>query len=104
MEPQSNVEPSTEKTASPAVRFASLTFSDGTTIRLDRNDVVVFVEPNNAGKSAALHELEQHVGSTTSRTIVKSVSLQKVGTADELRAFLKEHGEERIDRFVGTPL
>ena len=45
----------------PAVTFNSITFSDGTTISLEPNDVVVFVGPNNAGKSVALRELEGQV-------------------------------------------
>ena len=37
--------------------FEEITFSDGTLISLEPDDVVVLVGPNNAGKSAALREL-----------------------------------------------
>ena len=49
----------------PSVTFESLTFSDGTTVQLDPTDIVVFIGPNNAGKSAALRELELFVGPPT---------------------------------------
>ena len=48
-------------TPEPAVRFRSITFSDDTTLELDPADVVVFVGPNNAGKSLALRELQQRL-------------------------------------------
>ena len=55
---------SCREAAEPAVRFKSLTFSDGTTVEMEPNDVVVLVGPNNAGKSLALRELEAYVGGT----------------------------------------
>lgn len=41
--------------------FEKIQFSDGTELQLAENDIVVFVGPNNAGKSAALRELEAWV-------------------------------------------
>ena len=41
----------------PRLSFETITFSDGTVLRLEDDDIVVFVGPNNAGKSAALREL-----------------------------------------------
>jgi len=38
------------------VWISELEFNDGTKISLDKNEVVVFVGPNNAGKSATLKE------------------------------------------------
>lgn len=35
----------------------SLTFNDQTTIALNDNDIVVFVGPNNVGKSQSLHDI-----------------------------------------------
>ena len=37
----------------------ALTFNDGNTVKLAKNDIVVLVGPNNAGKSATLRESEQ---------------------------------------------
>ena len=36
----------------PRLSFETITFSDGTSLTLDEDDIVVFVGPNNAGKSA----------------------------------------------------
>jgi ATPase subunit of ABC transporter with duplicated ATPase domains len=82
------------ESATPAVTFESLTFSDGTTIALDPNDTVVLVGPNNAGKSAALRELEQHIGPEIEQTVIKAASLIKSGTADQLRTLLLQHGRK----------
>ena len=41
----------------PSLSFETITLSDGTSIALEEDDIVVFVGPNNAGKSAALREL-----------------------------------------------
>ena len=41
----------------PRVWVKSLTFSDGTVLELDRDEIVLFVGPNNAGKSALLREI-----------------------------------------------
>ena len=43
----------------PKLSFKTITFSDGTILELDNDDIVVFVGPNNAGKSAALRELKR---------------------------------------------
>ena len=75
----------------PAVTFESITFSDGTTIPFDATDVVVFVGPNNAGKSVALRELEQHLSNPPETLVVKSAKLRQTGTSESFREFLKEH-------------
>lgn len=46
-----------ENTVRPTLSFETVTFSDGTTLSFEDDDIVVFVGPNNAGKSAALREL-----------------------------------------------
>ena len=42
----------------PSIQFITVTFSDGTVINLESHDLVVLVGPNDAGRSAALRELE----------------------------------------------
>ena len=75
----------------PAVTFTSITFSDGTTISLEPNDVVVFVGPNNAGKSVALRELEGQVKGSFAGTVVKKVGLSRTGTHEEILAYIRKH-------------
>ena len=72
----------------PSITFESLTFSDGSVVHLQPDDIVVFVGPNNAGKSAALRELEVHFGPPVVQTVIKSATLRRDGTAVQLREFL----------------
>lgn len=77
----------------PSITFESLTFSDGTIIELDRDDIVLFVGPNNAGKSVALRDLEDHVGPPVQGTVVKSAKLRRIGTIDDLRTTIRAHSQ-----------
>lgn len=78
----------------PSITFESITFSDGTEIALDPSDIIVLVGPNNAGKSLALRELDMHIGPVTTGIVIKSVSLRKRGTVDQLRKLLVQHGRK----------
>jgi len=75
----------------PSVTFESLTFSDGTTISLDPRDVVVFVGPNNAGKSAALREISAQFAGLDNPKIVKSASRIKKGDAQQIEQLLDSY-------------
>lgn len=86
--------PSPSVIAGPAVTFESVTFSDGTVIALDPNDIVVLVGPNNSGKSVALNELEQSVGPAVEQMVIKAVSLRRIGTGEQLRELLNQHGRK----------
>lgn len=57
-----NVENETVEFSKPPVYFENITFSDGTMIDLSANGIIVFVGPNNAGKSVALGDLELLLG------------------------------------------
>ena len=81
--------------SSPSLTFASITFSDGTTIELDPADVVVLVGPNNAGKSLALRELDDYLGGNSATTVLNSIKLCKTGTKDDFDAFVRKHGQVR---------
>ena len=78
---------------SPSVTFQSIAFSDGSIVSLDPNDVVVLVGPNNAGKSLALRELEQHVGNPVETTVIKSTTLHKTGTPEGLSGYFRKHAQ-----------
>ena len=81
----------------PTVTFESITFSDGKTLALEENDVVVLVGPNNAGKSVALKELQGHLAGSGDPKVVKSVELRKTGTPEGFLKFLKLHTTIRIE-------
>jgi ABC-type hemin transport system ATPase subunit len=46
------------KPTPPMITVKNMTFSDGTKIELEPSDVVVFVGPNNAGKSRVLVDIQ----------------------------------------------
>lgn len=73
----------------PRIWIEKLTFSDGTTIQLEKNDVVVIVGPNNAGKSAALKGIKTKFQNRNDISeVVKSISYQKEGSLDDLTDWL----------------
>jgi energy-coupling factor transporter ATP-binding protein EcfA2 len=81
----------------PKLSFETITFSDGTTLQIAEDDIVVFVGPNNAGKSAALRELEAWVARSTPGVVVKHASLRKVGTSSDLRVYLEANAQRSGD-------
>ena len=88
---QSSEGPSALDFNPPSVRIESATFSDGTTVELDPNDVVVLVGPNNAGKSAALFELEEQVAGLSQNIVVRSVKIIKSGTKEDFSMFVERN-------------
>ena len=80
-----------ENSDTPTVTFQSLTFSDGTSIALEPTDVVVFVGPNNVGKSVALQKLEESLGGLGEKIVIHSVELRKTGTPEEFTTFLSKN-------------
>ena len=94
------VTPPTERTDSldepesytpPTIRFRTLTFSDGTVIEVALSDIVVFVGPNNAGKSVALQELERWVRGKSRSQVITSTTLHHAGTPDDFETYLNRH-------------
>ncbi len=78
----------------PALFFKEITFSDGTTLALDEGDIVVFVGPNNAGKSAALRELDAWLRTETGGLVVSSATTQRTGSAADLQAYLDQNAHK----------
>src|SRR5690349_12487817 len=83
------------------VWVSQLEFNDGTRVEIDKNDIVVFVGPNNAGKSVTLKEIQTSIqNSGVSRHIVRSRVLQNEGDVDDVNAFLRESGlVEEVNSF-----
>src|SRR5271163_2654372 len=88
MESEARIE-KTEVAERSAVTIESMVFSNGTAISLEPNDIVVFVGPNNAGKSLALRDIQEHIGPPTRRKVVSSAKLRRSGTIEEYRAFMR---------------
>jgi len=75
------------------VWVSSITFSDGTKIELSEGDIVLFVGPNNAGKSVALREILTQLGSKPvgSGVVVVEIEIGQSGDFSELIAFIEQN-------------
>src|SRR3954447_8249336 len=80
----------------PRLTFDEITFSDGQTLKLGDEDIIVLVGPNNAGKSAALRELDHYVGRTEQQKVISGVKLKHEGDAQSFLAWL-ENQTMRVD-------
>lgn len=87
------------ETVRPRLSFETVTFSDGTVLRLGEDDVVVFVGPNNAGKSATLRELEAWVARSSPGLVIKDATMLKVGGQSDLKAYLEANAQKSGDSF-----
>ena len=79
---------------SPTLNFEKVTFSDGSSLDLDTSDVVVFVGPNNSGKSLALVELELHLAAANrvkETKVIRSASTRQEGSPEEYKIFSQEN-------------
>jgi hypothetical protein len=82
----------------PSATINSITFSDGTTTTFGPNDIVVFVGPNNAGKSVALRNIkEMSTRRDISRLVVTDLKLQTSGTEADLITWLEEKFLKRTE-------
>ena len=59
----------------PALFVNSIKFNNGETITLNKNDIVVFVEPNNAGKSQSLKDIYACIKNQHRKIVVTDVNL-----------------------------
>ena len=66
--------------------ISEITFSDNTTLQFEKDDIVVFVGPNNAGKSASLKEGASLVKAKNKKgKVLKDLNIEKEG--DEIELF-----------------
>jgi predicted ATPase len=74
-----------------------VTFSDGQTLNFDDDEIIVFVGPNNSGKSAALRELQNWITRSIPQKVITGATFRKVGDSNSLRIYLErnaqKHGE-----------
>jgi len=75
--------------AKAKVWIKEIEFSDGTKVEFDQNDIVVFVGPNNAGKSASLKETMYLIKGPAQTKVIKSIKLNRDGSEVELLEFLE---------------
>lgn len=75
-------------------RISDLTISDGTTIRVSDEDILVIVGPNNAGKSQFLRDVEGHFNLSTGGAFTG-----KVVTSLSVRSQAPEEIFENLQKF-----
>ena len=82
----------------PTIRFSSLAFGNqmAVPLRLTASDVVVFVGPNNAGKSLALRELQSSIGTDPGGIVITETQSLHTGTPEDFAAYINRYG--KIDR------
>lgn len=69
--------------------LSEIQFSDDSKIAIDKNDIVVLVGPNNAGKSASLKEAEKLLRmKNIEGKVLKDITIEKDGDETELISFL----------------
>lgn len=74
----------------PRIWVSGITFSDGTTLALAKDDIVLIVGPNNSGKSAALRGIHQKVEDDHKQSpVVSSLSLERIGTGNDVVEWIK---------------
>ncbi|MDI9222513.1 AAA family ATPase [Pantoea sp. EA-12] len=85
----------------PSVYVEEITFSDGQTFIFNQKDKVIYVGPNNSGKSQTLREIVELNASDaiTKGTVIHEIKLVKQGTQDDLVNFLLTHGTLSNDHY-----
>lgn len=80
----------------PSISFERITFSDGQSLDFEEDEIIVFVGPNNAGKSAALRELQEAVGRPGPSLVVSDATLSKTGNSALLRQYLEQSAQKSV--------
>lgn len=78
----------------PSISFEKITFSDGQSIEFEEDEIIVLVGPNNAGKSAALRELQETVARSGRKLVISDATLRKTGDAAMLRQYLEQSAQK----------
>ena len=57
--------------------ISKIHFNDGTSLDIQQNDIIIFVGPNNAGKSQSLKDIYALSSNKIPTTVVSDVSITK---------------------------
>lgn len=75
----------------PRIAVRKLTFSDSSEITCGNDDIVVFVGPNNSGKSEALRNiLAKAQSDSSSGVVIPTVEFDRQGSADDVHGWLNQ--------------
>lgn len=77
--------------------ISKIEFNDNSKIDFDKNDITVFVGPNNAGKSASLKEAAKLLRRKNDKGIVlKNITIEKEGDEADLFSFIESHSKKNF--------
>lgn len=86
------------------VWISEIEFNDGSKIPLDKNDIIIFVGPNNAGKSASLKEAGKLLRTREAVcTVLRDISIEKEGDYASLLSFIESHSQKYLSSDNTTP-
>lgn len=69
-------------------KITELKFNNGKNLPINPNDIVIFVGPNNSGKSQSLRDIYKKVSDDLESIVIKDVKVQR-GSLDELKQSIK---------------
>lgn len=76
----------------PRFYIEKITFNDGKTLECDKDDIVVFVGANNAGKSASLKEISFKFKSKQNTTkVVTDITIAQQGEHTSFKSFFEDN-------------
>jgi predicted ATPase len=85
----------------PRLWIQQLVFSDKSTATLSKNDIVLVIGPNNAGKSATLRGIRDKLTSSAHSDVLAELTTMREGTSEEvadwLDSFTKKNDSQAID-------
>jgi hypothetical protein len=91
--------------SSPRVAITSLSFSDGTTVPISSNDVVLVVGPNNAGKSAGLRAIRDKLQNAAHKSpVLQNLEIQRSGNLDVFKSWLSSWTVQQIGSTPDNPV
>lgn len=74
----------------PRVWIKKITFNDATSFELQKDEIVLFVGPNNVGKSVSLKEINTLLNSRSKKSIIiTDVEIEKEGEEKDLVDYIK---------------
>lgn len=78
--------------------ISEITFSDNTTLQFEKDDIVVFVGPNNAGKSASLKEASKLLKSKSEKgKVLKDITIEMDGDETEFLIHLQSYSTKHYN-------
>lgn len=81
--------------------ISEIKFSDDTTLQFEKDDIVVFVGSNNAGKSASLKESATLLRTKSNKgKVLKDITIEKEGEETDFFSHLQSHSTKH---FGGNP-